>query len=221
MSTRDAVLLDVDGTLVDTSYLHVVAWLQAFRATGHEGVPGSVVHRCIGASGDVLVRTCLGEVDEAAKEAHTERYATMYDSVAPLDGAVDLVHELSRRGLAVALASSASGEEEEMLRDVLADASDAWEVFTSSADAESGKPDPSVLEVALDRLGVPASRAVLVGDSTWDVAAAGRIGVPTVGVATGGVSVAELREVGAVAVFDGPRHLLECLDSPAVARYFS
>lgn len=224
VSERDAVLLDVDGTLVDSTYFHVAAWVQAFRETGHASVPAARLHRMIGAGSGVLVRGLLDEPSDdevaAVTDAHSRAYGERLQHLQPLDGAVELVRALTDRGLAVALASSASGDEKEVLEGVLEDAAGSWEAFTSSADAEAGKPDPSVLLAALEALDVPPARAVTVGDATWDAAASARIGVPTVGVLSGGIAATELRDAGCVATYAGARALLEGLDDAPVARLF-
>lgn len=213
-----AVLFDVDGTLVDSNYLHVHAWVQAFAAVDHP-VDAWRVHRRIGMGSGRLLRELLGDDTEAladrVKQEHTARYADLAGLLRPFDGARELVRDLADRGARVVLATSAAPEEVERLREVL-DVDDLVQV-TASQDVEEAKPEPELVEVALERAGVPADRAVFVGDSVWDVQAAVRAGVPCVAVRSGGTSAAELTEAGAVAVHDDVAEVLRDLDASALA----
>ncbi|PZS17789.1 MAG: HAD family hydrolase [Pseudonocardiales bacterium] len=205
------VLFDVDGTLVDTPYLHAVCWGEALRQGGHD-VPMATVHRAIGMGSAELLDHLLGggrdeAGDEALNTAHLTLYKLSWGRLRPLPGARDLLKECAGRGLRVVLASSAGQEELDALRSAL-DADDAITTATSSSDADAGKPHPDILRAALDESGLAAQRAVLVGDAVWDGKAAQRAGVPFVGVTCGGTSQAELREAGAVEVWRDPAELL-------------
>ncbi|MDQ4041061.1 MAG: HAD family hydrolase [Actinomycetota bacterium] len=200
--TRPAAILDVDGTLVDTVYHHALAWHRAFLRQGLE-VEVWRVHRLIGMGGDQLVGALLGdqveaEHGDALRDAEKEIYDEMIDEVRPLPGARALVEALKERGHEVVLASSAKPDELDHYLDLLdvRELADAW---TSSGDVEDTKPAPDLVQVARDR--VSAEAAVMVGDSTWDAESAGRAGVPTIGLLTGGFSAAELRDSGADPVF--------------------
>jgi HAD superfamily hydrolase (TIGR01509 family) len=212
-----AVLLDIDGTLVDSNYLHVHAWVQAFADAGRP-VDAWRVHRRIGMGSGRLLAELLGDdADRLAhdvKERHTARYAELGDRLRAFDGARDLVRELARRGARVVLSTSAAPEELERLRAVL-DVDDLVQV-TGAEDVEEAKPEPDLVHAALDLAGVPARRAVFVGDSVWDVEAAGRAGVACVGLLSGGTSEAELREAGAVDVAVDVAALLAGLDRTPV-----
>jgi HAD superfamily hydrolase (TIGR01509 family) len=215
MGDRRGVLFDVDGTLVDTTYLHTVCWWAAVREFGHD-VPMAVVHRAVGMGGDRMPGHLLGEErdpgqDDALREAHRALYAGYRDQLRPLPGARELLFACAERGLTVVLASSADAEELEALRKVL-DADDAITAATSAADAESSKPAPDILEAALAQSGVDPARAVFVGDTVWDVAAAGRLNIPCTGLTCGGTSKGELAGAGAVAVYEDPAGLLATLD---------
>lgn len=215
--TAPGVLFDVDGTLVDTTYLHVVAWWQALRQAGHD-VPMAAVHRAIGMGSDRIIDHLLGDdrddgADDTLRAAHSALYAAYWDRLRPLPGATDLLRACAERGLRVVLASSASPDELAALRRALAGADDVIDTATSAGDAEESKPAPDIFTVALRRSGVAAERAVVVGDSVWDVRAAARLGIPTIGVTCGGVSAAELRDAGAVEVHDDPAALLAALDT--------
>ena len=217
-STPRAVLFDIDGTLVDSNYAHVDAWVKAFRDVGHP-VDAWRVHRSIGKDSALLVRGLLGDdVDEdlveRVKDAHTEHYASHLGETTDLHvlaGATELLAELARRGHQVVLATSAPEEELAFLRELL-DVEDALWAVTSSEDVDTAKPDPGIVEVALERAGVAPDRAVMVGDATWDVEAAARAGVASVGVLTGGFSREELTDAGAQVTYDDVAALLAALD---------
>jgi HAD superfamily hydrolase (TIGR01509 family) len=217
------VLFDVDGTLVDTTYLHTVSWWEALRQTDRH-VPMAEIHRAIGMGSDKLLDHLLGpERDRGAdgklRDAHDALFAEYWERLVPLPRAADLLRACAERGLRVVLATSAAEHEVAALRRALA-ADDVIDTVTSSADAEESKPAPDILEAALEQSGLPAERVVFVGDSVWDVAAAGKLDIPCVGLTCGGTSRGELAGAGAVAVYDDPAALLAALaDSPiATAR---
>jgi HAD superfamily hydrolase (TIGR01509 family) len=198
-----AAILDIDGTLVDSNYQHTIAWYRAFRQHGHV-LPVWRIHRHIGMGGDQLVASLCGdEVEEQAGEdiraAEKVLYFQLIDEVEPLPGARDLILDLKRADRRVVLASSAKPEEVEHYLDLL-DARGLADAWTSSGDVEATKPEPDLVESALERIG--GGPAVMIGDSIWDCEAAKRAGVETVAVLTGGFSDQELRDAGAVAVFD-------------------
>lgn len=217
-SGAPAVLFDVDGTLVDSNYLHVTAWLRAFDA---EGVPvdGWRIHRCIGMDGTTLVRTLSGDagqdVLDRLKDLHSEFYQETTSLLAPLPGARDLLRWVAGHGLQVVLATSAPEDELATLREIL-DCEDAISAVTSSEDVDTAKPKPDIVQIALERAGVGAQDAVFLGDAVWDCEAAKRAGVPSIGVQSGGVSPAELREAGATSVFEDPGDLLANVDSTLI-----
>lgn len=196
----NTVVLDVDGTLVDTNYHHTVAWLRAFRSVDVT-VPAWRVHRAIGMGGDKLVAAVAGDKVEHdhgdAVRAEWERsFDAMLDEIQPLEGAHRLVRAASEAGLAVVLASSGKRKHIEHYLKLLDPGDVAW---TSSDDVEDSKPAPDLIEVALRS--VKSSRAVVVGDSVWDCEAAARVGLPSVGLLTGGFGEDELVDRGASAVY--------------------
>jgi HAD superfamily hydrolase (TIGR01549 family) len=208
-----AALLDVDGTLVDTNYHHALAWHRAFRANGFV-LPLWRIHRHIGMGGDQLVGALIGDEGEercgdAIRAAEKERYLELIDEVEPLAGACELLPELERRGHPVVLSSSAKAEEVDRYLDLLG-AREVVTGWTTSADVERTKPEPDLIEAALEKAG--GGEAVMVGDSTWDCEAAGRAGIPTLAVWTGGFSEQELRDAGAAMVFESIEELLGKLD---------
>jgi HAD superfamily hydrolase (TIGR01549 family) len=203
-----AAILDIDGTLVDSNYQHTIAWYRAFRQHDHV-LPVWRIHRHIGMGGDQLVASLCGdaveeEQGEEIRAAETTLYLQLIDEVEPLLGARDLIADLKGMDRRVVLASSAKPDEVEHYLDLL-DARGLADAWTSAGDVEATKPAPDLVEAALERIG--GGPAVMVGDSTWDCEAAARAGVETVAVLTGGFSDQELREAGAVAVFDSIEEL--------------
>jgi HAD superfamily hydrolase (TIGR01509 family) len=219
MVVSPAVLFDVDGTLVDSNYLHVFAWTRAFHEAGI-AVESWRIHRSIGMDGNRLIRSLAGDADDdaqtRAEELHTRYLKKTAPLLCPLPGARQLLHRVSSLGLQVVLASSASEDELSLSRSVL-DCDDVVSAATSSKDVDVAKPDPTIIEVAMERAGVDADHAVYVGDAVWDVIACGRAGVPAIGLLSGGVSREELEKAGAQAVFDNPQDLCEHIDSSPIA----
>ncbi len=207
-----AAILDVDGTLVDSNYQHALAWYEAFRQSGVV-LPVWRIHRLIGMGGEQLVPTLVGEekadeVGEDVKAAEKPLYLAMIDKVRPFDGARELIDALKERGHTVVLASSGKSYEVDHYLDLL-DVREVADGWTTSADVDNSKPEPDLIEVALEKAGT--EEAVLVGDSTWDCRAAQRAGIETIGLLTGGFAEQELREEGAVAVFESLLELRERL----------
>lgn len=217
-----AVLFDVDGTLVDSNYLHVQAWAEALVEVGRPA-PTWKVHRAIGMDSATLLDSLLGpdadELGERAKSLHSEKFKDLAGQLRPFDGARDLLRAIHARGILVVLATSAAEDELAKLRGAL-DCEDAVSFVTSSADVQEAKPSPEVLEVAMRKANVPASRAILVGDAVWDAQAAGRAGIPFVGVLSGGIGPGELREAGAEAIYEDPSDLLRGLDQSPLIEMF-
>jgi HAD superfamily hydrolase (TIGR01509 family) len=215
-----AVLFDIDGTLVDSNYLHVDAWE---RAAADAGFPVSAwhLHRAIGKDSAKLLETVFvdatDEQRDRAKELHSEYYTGMASRLKVLPGARELLAAVAERGMKVVLATSAPEDELEMLRDVLEVEDAVWSV-TSAGDVETATPEPDIVEVALKKGETDADGAIFVGDSIWDVKAAAAAGVQTIGVRSGGISEEELRGAGAIAVYDDPADLLAHLDESPLGR---
>jgi HAD superfamily hydrolase (TIGR01509 family) len=214
-----AAILDIDGTLVDTNYHHAIAWYRAFRQHD-EMLPIWRIHRHIGMGGDHLVKALCGDdVDEEKgddiRAAEKALYMALIVEVEPLPGARDLIVDLKKRGHALVLASSAKQKEVDHYLDLL-DARELADAWTSSADVESTKPDPDLVQTALEKAG--GGEAVMVGDSTWDCEAAKRAGIETVAVLTGGFSEAELEDAGAVAVYQSIDELRRSIDQTPLGR---
>lgn len=209
-----AAVFDVDGTLVDTNHLHVTTWWEAFRQAGHR-VPMHAIHRSVGLGSTDLIAHLLGDDRDEAQDArlsaaHTALYAQYFDRLPALADAGRLLRRLHQDGWTVVLATSASGPELSALRRAI-DADDAIAATASADDVEEGKPAPEPVEHALELVGVPAERAVFVGDTVWDMRAGSRAGVRCVGVLCGGIPRDDLERAGAQAVYDDPAHLLSSL----------
>ena len=180
MSPRhDTVLLDVDGTLVDTTYHHALAWARAFRSLDVD-VPLWEVHRAIGMGGDKLVAAVAGDEVEQRhgddlRQRWLEEYEPLRAEVLPLPGAADLVRLLKDRGFRVALASSGKPQHTEQAVELLG-VGDLLDAVTTSEETSESKPEPSIPETALKKAG--GTSAIMVGDSTFDIEAAARMGAP-------------------------------------------
>jgi HAD superfamily hydrolase (TIGR01549 family) len=209
----DTVVLDVDGTLIDSNYHHTTAWGRAFE---HVGVSAPLwrIHRSIGMGGDKLVAAVAGdEVESEHGDDIRGRWEAEYDALIGetrlLPGAKELLRVLKDRGIEVALASSSIPKHAEHAFELL-EADDLADTATTAEDAEESKPDPELVEEALSRL--DSDRACVIGDSVYDVEAAQRSGLPAYGVLTGGYGRAELEQAGAAGVYEDLEDLLAHLD---------
>ncbi|MFT4081782.1 MAG: HAD family hydrolase [Nocardioides sp.] len=217
-----AILFDIDGTLVDSTYHHAVAWHRAFTqvarvaqvAPGRQGMdvpPLWRLHRAIGMGGDRLVGEVAGERaerdhgDDLRATWRTE-YLDLHAEVRPLPGAADLVHRLAADGLTVALASSGDPQFAREAVDLLGIARDVTALLTSD-DVDSSKPAPDLIQQTLGRLG-DVERALFVGDTVYDVESASRAGIGCLALRSGGFGRAELEEAGALRVDDLPADLI-------------
>lgn len=206
----DAILFDIDGTLVDSTYHHALAWHRAFHRYDLR-IPLWRVHRTIGMGGDKLVSEVAGEDVEKEhgddlRDAWSEEYAKVEAEVDPLPGAADLIRKLADEGYLVALASSGEPEFSENALEALG-VGEQVHTLVTSADVEDSKPDPDLVGVTLDK--VQPARAVFVGDTPYDVQAAGRAGLRCIALLTGGFSRGELEESGAALVVESLTDLLD------------
>src|SRR3954453_16169516 len=201
-NTSTTVVLDIDGTLVDTNYQHAIAWHRALRDHGY-AVQLWQIHRHIGMGGDQIVAALIGEKGEKAdgdamREAEGAAYGELIGEVQAMHGATELLEELHEDGAKAILASSAKAEEVERYVELLG-ARGLVEGWTTAADVERTKPYPDLVKAAVEKVGCEGAVG-MVGDSTWDVTAAGASAVPSLGVLTGGFSEADLREAGGAGV---------------------
>ncbi len=204
-----AVLLDLDGTLVDSVYVHVRCWAAALRDHDHE-VPMWRIHRGIGMGSERILPWLLGgpvDPDEAEslKTGHRERFLDLADELVPTDGARALLDDLEARDVPFLVATSAGSAERKAL---LAALGREDLRVSDSDDVASSKPAPDLLHAAYDQLDVTTADVTLVGDSPWDAEAAVRAGVRAIGVRTGGFAAEELLGHGAAEVVDAPRDLV-------------
>ena len=213
----DTAIFDVDGTLVDTNYQHALAWFRAFRRFDITR-PLWRIHRGIGMGGDTFVPELVGEDVERAhgdalREAWTEEFDAMISEVQPFEGTRSLLQEVKDRGFRLVLASSGKTAHVEAFLDLF-DGRDLAEAWTTSDDAEHSKPEPDIVQTALRK--VEGASGVMIGDSVYDCMAAGKLGIPTIAVRTGGFSTEELLDAGAAQVFDSLGELQARLDETAL-----
>ncbi|WP_313354324.1 HAD family hydrolase [Microbacterium sp.] len=211
--TADAYLLDVDGTLVDSNYLHVIAWQRALRDADTDA-PAASIHAAIGLDSDKLLDRIVPDADDDVREhilsGHSAHYGDLSDEIRLLPGARELLRVLHERGTRVVLATSAP--QEEVDRQLAALDADQWiDAITTAEDVQTAKPDPDVFSVAVERAGVAAERCVAIGDARWDMIAAARAGVVSVGVETGGTDRGVLFDAGAASVHQGVQEIVELL----------
>ncbi|WP_168582933.1 HAD family hydrolase [Gephyromycinifex aptenodytis] len=207
------VIFDVDGTLLDTNYLHVVAWIRALRAHGHHDVTMQAVHGAIGiASGD-LVEHLTGAADEAISQAHSDFYQPFRDDVQAFPHAADLLRACREAGLRVVIATSGDKDDLDWMLPAIGVDQDVLDGVTTSGDVETAKPAPEIMQVAMEAAGLDPKRTVAVGDTVWDVQAATRAGIRCVALTCGGISEAALTNAGAAEVYAVASELLRTLDT--------
>jgi len=219
MTGTAAVLLDVDGTLVDTNYFHTVAWFRAFRRGGRDVAMAELHHR-VGMGADQFLAALVGEPDQALENAWSEEFAQLRGEVIALPGARDLVIALKQHGATTVYATSGQPEDVEVLRGIIG--ADEWvDGVVNSSEVDHSKPAPDIFQLALDRAGVAPDQAIVIGDTVWDVHAAAACGVRCVGLTSGGISASDLEAAGAVAVYENPAALLDKLDTSPVGALFA
>ncbi len=213
------LLFDLDGTLVDSNDFHARAWQEVFQQAGHD-FPLDIIHDQVGKGGDNLVPSLLPDLAEAEQEEiaeqHGPRYRELYiDKVQPFPGARDLLARARDEGLTVALASSANPEELDHYVELL-DAKEFIDATTSKGDVEATKPAPDIFAAALKKAGAKAEETLVIGDTPYDVLAAKRAGVGTIGLLSGGFPEEDLRTAGAIAIYEGAADLLAKWDSSPI-----
>lgn len=221
MATMPAFLFDLDGTLVDSVYTHVLAWRAALESAGIE-LSVWRIHRRIGMSGGLLVNALLRETGApitaeqvaAVQQRHAEEYARHIGELRPLPGARELLGYLTERGVPWTIATSGRIESAQSALDVLGVGSDV-PVVTRDQVAHA-KPDPDLFLVASERLGANIEDSIVVGDSVWDLLAARRARALGIGLLSGGYGQDELQSAGAYRVYEDPADLLRHLDEVGV-----
>lgn len=220
MTHISGVILDVDGTLVDSNDAHATAWIIAMEKNGYK-VPFDKVRPLIGMGGDKVLPETIGvqkdseegkRISQRRKEIFKERFLPNLRS---FPGAKELLEEMRKRGLKLTVASSADKDELEPMLNLVG-ATDLIEEETSSKDAKQSKPDPDVMQVTLERAGLPPDAMLMIGDTPYDIEAAKKVGVRTIAFRSGGWSDADL--AGAIAIYDCPADLLEHYDKSPLAR---
>ena len=204
------VVLDVDGTLMDTNYLHTEAWARAFEDVGHR-VPRVRLHKQVGKGSGLLISEFVEgeETVEKIQDLHSEFYGELQEYGHPLPGAKELISSLKERGYEVWFVTSAKDEELEHHMQEL-DAEGRIEGIVNSSAVENAKPAPDIFEETLRRAGATAGETVAVGDAVWDVEAAREAGIRTVAVLSGGAfHRSELEEAGAVDVYEDCAAILD------------
>lgn len=209
------MLFDIDGTLLDTNYLHVLAFAQAFRDNGHE-VAMWRLHRSIGMGSEELVQKVIGKSDDDVVKAHTDRYAALRDQATAFPKAGELLAGCADLGLTVVLATSGAKDDLEWMLPMIGAPKGVISGMTTSADVEAAKPHPDLLQVAIRDHGLDPDHTIMVGDSIWDVEASKAAGLPCVVMRCGGIGDADVSD--AVAHYDDPAGLLAALDESPIAR---
>jgi HAD superfamily hydrolase (TIGR01509 family) len=212
---RAGVLFDVDGTLVDSNYVHALSWSRAFRDAG-EWAPMNAIHRLVGMGGDQLVIELLGHDCPEAQAARPKHYDALKGDIVAFPYAAQLLREIHTQGLGVVLATSAAKDELHFLRDLL-HAEGSIDAQTSADDVAAAKPDPEVFLKAMTMGNIDATRAIAVGDSVWDVKSARAAGIGCIAVESGGFSRHELSEAGAVFVYRDVKEILDQLRTSPIA----
>jgi HAD superfamily hydrolase (TIGR01509 family) len=216
-----AFVFDLDGTLVDSVYQHVLAWREALEEAGIE-LSVWRIHRRIGMSGGLFVNALLRETgrrvsaEETARlqKHHAQAYARQIAQVRPLPGARELLAYLSQVGVPWAIATSGRLESARLGLEMLGIRPDVPVITRDQV--ERAKPDPDLFLAAAARLGVDISAAVVVGDSVWDLLAARRARALGIGLLSGGYGQEELERAGAYRVYQDPADLLRHLDEVGV-----
>jgi len=215
----DTAIFDVDGTLVDSNYQHALAWYRAFRRFDIT-LPLWRLHRGIGMGGDKYVGELAGEEVErehgdALRAASVEEFDQLIDEIRPFAATAPLLKAVKQRGFRVVLASSGHAKHVETFLELFG-GTEIAEAWTTSDDVQNSKPEPDIVQVAMQR--VHGAHGVMIGDSTWDCIAAAKLDIPTIAVQTGGFSADELRTAGAAAVYESLDDLLDDLDNTPLSR---
>jgi HAD superfamily hydrolase (TIGR01509 family) len=211
MKKATAVILDIDGTLLDSNAAHAKSYVEAAREMGIEGAGFEEILRMIGMGGDKVLPKAFDLDAESDKGKRLDKrkgeiFREMLAELKPTPGTREMLERFSASGLRRVVATSANRDDLKSLLNQ-AGVADLMEDCTSSSDVENSKPDPDIVLAALELSGSPAEEAVMIGDTPYDVEAALRAGIRIIAVRSGGWGDSDL--VGATAIFDHPADLLE------------
>jgi beta-phosphoglucomutase-like phosphatase (HAD superfamily) len=207
MASSLTVLLDIDGTLVDSNYHHAIAWHRALRRAGVD-VLMTEIHRAIGLGGDHMIERFAPDHEAPLEAWWHDEFEPLMDELRPTPGGAALIAHLAETGATCVYATSGSAQDVGTLRAIIG--ADRWiAAAVSSDEVASSKPAPDIFELAMRRVDANPSQTVVIGDSTWDVEAATAARLPCIGLTCGGTSAGELTTAGAVDVYDTPGHLLD------------
>lgn len=219
---KAGVLLDVDGTLLDTNYLHAVTWWQAFRDAGLTGVTMTDTHQAVGIAGEGLMQhlapDATGRQQRKAIKRQSKRYAKLRSEVVAFDGAAEFVQRCADAGLTVVLATSGQASDLDWMLPAIGVPDGLIAGSATSADVEEAKPAPDLLQVAMEKFGLDRERTVAVGDTVWDIQAAHDAGLPVLAFTCGGIPACQLKGSDADEVYAGPADLLERWSESALSR---
>jgi HAD superfamily hydrolase (TIGR01509 family) len=211
------VLVDVDGTLVDSNYHHTIAWSRALREHDQQARLAAI-HRLVGmGSSELLGELGVGGDHDAIARSWRTQFDQLLPEVLAFQNAAALLEGMHALGLTVVLATSSPDDLLDELRAKIG-GDEFIDVVVAADDVDAAKPHPDIFESALGKAGLHRDDAIVVGDSVWDVEAARRAGLPCIGMETGGFSRLELEDAGAVEVYVEPLDLLEHLDTSRIGQ---
>ncbi len=210
-----SVFCDIDGTLVDTTYMHTYAWWRALD-DAYQQVPMARIHPFVGMGSSELLTSLLGGDDPAITRAHGRYFAAFHDFIRPLPGASEFIRRLAAEGARVVIVTSAKERDlPALLRPLACD--DVIAGIVHGEMAGRSKPAPDLLSIALERSGSEPDRSLALGDAVWDVEAATKAGIACVAVESGGTAAARLKEAGALAIYPGCSEILESFATTPIA----